>query len=452
MGLLETIKGLPSAALNALKDYLSGLQLFFNRRTWSHGAVFIITILFFSFFRFLQPFMQGIYWLKSPLMDFILSMVFRTYLAGCAVFIAFLLLGLMALTSPGRHLLYESRVRHLISPLAVGGLILLFNMFTNRTHVLGSPLLLLLFAPNGIFELIFRGCSIVIVILQVSLLGYAIITTLKWLWGYLRVPQSSPPSTSQKVTTIFLLILVPIAIWEWLPFLTLIMIPPGQPIIINEQVRIIILILVPQVLWLLEQSPKEYVYYLLAVSPLPILASAIALSKHRPKLALALAGFAPIYPVIIYYYRLRVAQYFHMWSATMSRLAPPPYPGSGLFEMGLLLVTFLMVLQGAAKLQRNISLNPFGLFALMVGALVGAYTWMFDPEMTVPLWFSVEIFNMFSLALSAFLGLLVFALLPLSYAIYRIKRPPEEEGQETKQPLTPTEGRGGRRKPTGERR
>jgi len=370
--LFEMLKQLPSSAFKALKDYLAGLQLFFNRRTWSHGAVFVVTIFFFSFFNFLQPFLKGLYWLKSPLVDFILSMVFRSYLAGCAVFIAFLLLAFMAILPSGRYLLYESKARHLVSPIVVGGLILLFNLATSRTRVLASPLLFFIFAPNGIFELIFRGCSIVIVILQVFLLGYAVITTLKWLWGCLRVPQSSKPAVSHKVVTLLLVILVPIAVLEWVSILTIIMIPTGQPLVIDDRLRILVLMLAPQAIWLLQQTPSDYVMYLLVASPLPIIAAILPLWKRRPQLALALACFAPLYPAIVYYYRLRVVQYFHMWSAIMKKIAPPPYLGTGLVELALLLVTFLMVLQGAAKLQRNISPNPFGLFALMVGALSGA--------------------------------------------------------------------------------
>jgi len=66
---------------------------------------------------------------------------------------------------------------------------------------------------------------------------------------------------------------------------------------------------------------------------------------------------------------------------------------------------------------------------------------MFDPELTVSLWLSVEIFNMFSSALSAFLGLFAFSLLPLAYAAYRLRKPPKEEVQEPNQ-VPPATGEG----------
>ncbi len=85
------------------------------------------------------------------------------------------------------------------------------------------------------------------------------------------------------------------------------------------------------------------------------------------------------------------------------------------------MVAFLMTLQGTAKLQRNVSPNPFGLFALMIGALIGALAWILNPPLGTGIWFGVETFGMISAALSAFLAIFVFAALPVAYGIIHLR-------------------------------
>ncbi|MCK4783215.1 MAG: hypothetical protein KAV87_05645 [Desulfobacteraceae bacterium] len=84
----------------------------------------------------------------------------------------------------------------------------------------------------------------------------------------------------------------------------------------------------------------------------------------------------------------------------------------------MILITVLMCLQGVAKYQRDVSPNPFGFFALMIGTLVFFQVWMINPGQAA--WILVESFSMVSAALSALLTTVVFAALPIAYSVFRL--------------------------------
>jgi uncharacterized membrane protein YedE/YeeE len=88
--------------------------------------------------------------------------------------------------------------------------------------------------------------------------------------------------------------------------------------------------------------------------------------------------------------------------------------------MGLLLLTFVLVLLGAAKLQQNISPNPFGLYAMMVGTIIFVLSWVLVSEHTIH--HGVEYFGMIGAALSALVALITFVILPMAYGVHRIRQ------------------------------
>lgn len=160
------------------------------------------------------------------------------------------------------------------------------------------------------------------------------------------------------------------------------------------------------------------------VCPIVAIVAAIVLWRRLPQVSLALASFGILYPVLVYYYRFRVIQYFYNWSDIIAAVTSP-VQGSVFIEMALLLVTFALALLGAAKLQRGVSPNPFGLFAVMIGVLVFVLSWVLYVDVPV---FGLEYYGMITAALSALLAVFVFVILPIAYSIYRWKRfPPIKE-------------------------
>jgi hypothetical protein len=146
------------------------------------------------------------------------------------------------------------------------------------------------------------------------------------------------------------------------------------------------------------------------------------------------ASFGLLYPALVYYYRFRVTQYFINWSFLPETGFISPLPNAGFFQILLLLLTFALVLLGAAKIQQNVSPNPFGLFAIMVGTVVFVLFWVIIPDYAIGL--GVEYFGMIGSALSAFLALIVFVVLPIIYAVYRIRKGSDKPPMKTEQ-VTP---------------
>jgi hypothetical protein len=418
MNLVETIKRLPSEAWQALKNYFAGLRLFFNRENWSHSIVFVGTMSFFLIFALFQRPIRNLA-IEAGLTGGIIfvNIVTVVYLAGIGAFVGFLLLGFIGVFSKGRKVLYESRLRHFMSPLIIGGFIILFVFILPPLLRDNGIFVFLLYGQTGslgFFQMIFLGCWVVFVFLQVILLGYTVVKSIKWLSGYLQVPETKSNIRKYWVPLIILVILIPIAIWGWFPIVyTLMIIPRPPPMIpaipIPSYVRL-----------LLEQSPLDYLTYLLMVFPIVAIVAAIILWRRLPQVSLALASFGIFYPVLVYYYRFRVIQYFHNWSDIIAAVTSP-VQSSVFIEMALLLITFALALLGAAKLQRGVSPNPFGLFAVMIGVLVFVLSWVFFVDVPV---FGLEYYGMITAALSALLAVFVFVILPIAYSIYRWKRFP----------------------------
>ncbi len=413
LNLRNTFKELPSTAWQALKDYFAGLKLFFNRKNWSHSMVFIVTLSIFLILALSQALLPIIFF--DPIFGIIpaiRNVVFIAFLGGCGAFVGFLFLGLIAFFSVGRKSLYESRFRHTISPLIIVTFSLLFISVVPTSLRFFPNLSRYIFGQDGLFELVFRGCWVVLVFFQVILLGYTIIKTIKWISGYLNISELRTPTRKNLVILVLLLLLTPIAIVGWFFVIIGLMIPPHSPpdipIYLPSYVR-----------WLLSQSPWEYAQYLLIVFPIVAISAAVMLLRNRPRVAVAIACFGNLYPVLVYYYRLRVIQYFLFWDNILTGVAAAPFKGYGFFEMILLLVTFALVLLGAAKLQRNISPNPFGLFGMMIGSLVFAISWVVEAYNPM---IGIEYYGMITSALSAFLALVVFIVLPIAYGIYQMKR------------------------------
>ncbi|MFX0077750.1 MAG: hypothetical protein ACFE8O_00770 [Candidatus Hermodarchaeota archaeon] len=424
MNLVETIKKLPSEAWQALKNYFAGLRLFFNRENWSHSIVFLGTMSFFLIFALFQRPIRNLA-IEAGITGgiFIVNIVTVVYLAGIGAFVGFLFLGLIGVFSQGRKVLYESRIRHFMSPLMIGGFIILFVFILPpllRDNGIFGFLLYGQAGSLGFFQMIFLGCWVVFVFLQVILLGYTVVKSIKWLSGYLQVPETKNNVRKYWAPFITLVILIPIAIWGWFPLVYTFMIIPRPPPVIPE-------IPIPfYVRLLLEQSPLDYLSYLLMVFPIVAIVAAIVLWQRLPQVSLALASFGIFYPVFVYYYRFRVIQYFHNWSDIIAAVTSP-VQGSVYVEMTLLLMTFALALLGAAKLQRGVSPNPFGLFAVMIGVLVFVLSWVLFVDVPV---FGLEYYGMITAALSALLAVFVFVILPIAYSIYRWKSfPPtlEEE-------------------------
>lgn len=406
-----------------MKDYFSGLGLFFNRQTWSHGAIFIVILAFFLCFHIFQKFTVILFLSLVSIIPTIGNVFVLIYLSGCGIFIGFLLLGVIAITGQGRYLLYKSRFRHLMSPLVIGGFILLFitvvPIIINivPAALKETTLAWFIIGPNGVFDIVFRACWVVMVFLQVILFGLTIIKGLKWIWSYVKVPEFHGTAAKYRIGTIVQLLLIPIAILFWLPLFYILLIG-AEPVVTLPPMPLLAL---PENLrWLLTLSVFDYRLLLWLLTPIVIIVTLVGLWRGRAQLALALAGFGILYSALIFYYRYRVYQYFINWVYIILGLYPRPNIGSGLFEILMILITFLMCLQGIAKYQRDISPNPFGLFALMIGTLVFFQIWMLNP--TTQAWLLIESFSMFSAALSAFLATVVFAALPIGYTIYRLRR------------------------------
>lgn len=418
MSILSSLKHLPSAAFNALKGYFAGLGFFFNRQNWSHGVVFIATIVFFASYRLIQPWLKWLYSTSGiDLPTLITGIGLVVFFGGSGAFLAFLFLGLLAVPTRGRHLLYKSRLRHLVSPLVVGLFVFGFSQVVPLFLLRRNPLWALLFQSDGLFPLSFNLCWLIMLLLQVIVIGYSVVKAIKWLWKYIHVPETNGRSKSSVAGAAVLVFLVPVAIPLWVPLLRLIMFGPVPPPVSAPPP-----LAIPWFVGLLlSLDAVDYLTYLLILCPVVMVAAGILLGKHRPQAALALAGFGSAYPVLVYYYRFRVVQYYFVWDSVRLGSAPQPFFSSAFFEVALLVVAFLMTLQGTAKLQRNVSPNPFGLFALMIGALIGAMAWILNPPAGTSFWFGVETFGMISAALSAFLAVFVFAALPVAYGILHLR-------------------------------
>ncbi len=413
MTLGATLKNLPSAAWRALRDYFSGLGLFFNRKNWSHAVVFMLTLIFFIGFQLLQPNLRLLYFI-AEFIPVITNVVLFVYFAGTGIFVGYLLLFMIALIKPGRRLLYESRTRHLISPFVIGGFIIFFvtviPFFLHPSHaIIPFPQF------REYFNLVFLLCWIIFVLLQVVLVGFTIVKGLKWFFGYIQVPTTNGKMARHTAVAIFLLILIPLAIEWWFQILYNLLIG-GR----TEILPILIDIVPPIVILLRSQGVFNFSNYLLFLSPIVFIMTGILLYRRHPRISLSIAGFGVIYPAMVYFYRFRVIQYFRNWTLILLNQAPEPNPFSGIFEMALLLLTFAFALQGTAKLQREVSPNPFGLFAMMVGTLIFALSWIIDPN--YQLWVGVEYYGMLSAALSALLAIAVFTIIPIGYGIYRMRK------------------------------
>ncbi|MFX1474344.1 MAG: hypothetical protein ACFFCO_02555 [Promethearchaeota archaeon] len=458
MGIGESIRGFPAAALKAVKDYFTGLGLFFNRQTWSHGVVFIVVLAFFLVFHIFQRLLVSFFQAIVSLVPTVGNIVALIYLSGCAVFLGFLLLGVIAITSWGRNLLYTSRFRHVISPLVIGGLILFFitviPFIISRTpaSIKETSLTWLLVGQNGMLNFVYRGCWIVMVFLQVVLIGYTVIKSLKWLWSYVKAPEYRGTAVKHRIGTILILLLVPVVIFVWpiLISLLLIGINPLDPSFISSSSELSSFPVFNQlpfyVQWLItfdstlckvfltgfpllgavipEFFGRGYQLLLLFISPVIFITSIIVLWRGRSQLALALASFGVLYSALVFYFHYQVYQYFLNWLYIWSSSSPRPQIGTAIFEIAMILITFLMCLQAVAKYQRDVSPNPFGLFALMIGTLVFFQMWMINPGPAA--WMEVEAFSMASAALSTLLATITFAALPLGYSIFRLIQHPEQ--------------------------
>ncbi len=415
MSISDSLRELPSAAWKALKDYFAGLRLFFNRENWSHSVTFIITLGIFIVLALIQQPLRVITWepvtgVSQGVVNSVRVMVF----GGCGAFVGFLLLALIAISKKGQHLLFQSWFRHASSPLMIIGWALVFIFLLPPIFIHYPNFMFAIFGPNGLFFTVFTWSWIIIIFLQVILLGYTIVKSTKWLIEYAGIPTSQPSTRKYWAALILLLILIPIAIIAWYPIILAIMLNGLRP---GENPPLVPL---PDfVLWLLNLIPGQFRYYLLLVSPVIMILAVIVLFRRFPSVAIALTGFGSLYPALVYYYRLRVNQYFINWSY-ITQVGFRPLANSGLFQMFLLILTFALVLLGAAKLQQNISPNPFGLFALMIGTIVFVLFWVIIPDFAIA--FGVEYFGMVGSALSAFLAIIVFFLLPIGYTIYRLKQ------------------------------
>lgn len=419
MSILSGLKQLPFAAFKALKGYFAGLGFFFNRQNWSHGVVFIVTVVFFTSYRLIQPLLRWLYSSSGVDLPVLIGNIgLVVFFGGTGAFLAFLFLGFLAIPARGRRLLYQSRLRHLISPLVVGlfvfGFSVVIPLFLYRRSLLSATIL----ESGGFFQLSFNFCWLIMLLLQVIVIGYSVAKAIRWFWGYVHVPDRNGTSKSAIAGTVILLILMPVAILLLVPLLRLIMFGPMPPVISAPPLLEIPLF----VRLLLSLEPADYRTYLLILCPVIVIVASLLLWKRCPQVALALAGFGSAYPVLVYYYRFRVVQYYLVWDSVRLSLAPQPFFSAGMFEVALLVLAFFMTLQGAAKLQRSISPNPFGLFALMIGALLAALAWILNPPADTSFWFGVEVFGMISAALSAFLAVFIFAGLPVAYAILHVQR------------------------------
>ena len=444
LGIVESIKGFPSAVINALKDYFSGLGLFFNRKTWSHGVIFIVILAVFLAFHIFQRWLVSVFQtivIIIPTINNVLSLI---YLSGCGVFVGFLLLGAIALTSKGRNLLYQSRFRHLVSPLVISGFILFFITIIPFIFSFfpASPIRAITYfivGPSGFLNYVYSGCWVTMVILQVVLLGFTIVTTLKWFWSYVKVPEYQGTATKHRIGTVLLLFLVPLVIffWPFLVYLVLVGVDPPFQIIYWDLGGLPIFfqvllgfdrILYQLFYWVL--SPVHlvgpiwwfgYGYQLLlwSLTPVVFATSLVVLWRGRSQLALALAGFGVLYSALVFYYHYRVYQYFINVIYIATNADPRSYIGTMVFEIVLILITFLMCLQGVAKYQREYSANPFGLFALMIGTLLFFQVWMISPGL--PAWFQLESFSLVSAALSALIASTTFIMLPIAYGFFRLR-------------------------------
>jgi hypothetical protein len=421
VSVLDGLKHLPSAASKALKNYFAGLGFFFNRQNWSHGLVFIVTIVFFAGFRLIQPVLQFLYRTSGVDLPFlIINVGLVVFFGGSGAFVAFLFLGILAIPARGRHFLYESRLRHLVSPIVVGFLVFSFSQIIPLLILRRNPVWAPIFGSNGLFQLVFNICWLIMVLLQVIVIGYSVVKSVKWLWGYARIPETDGRSKSSIAGIAVLFVLIPVVIVLSIPLIKLVMFGPVLPAVLGP-----FDISLPWfVRLLLSLDPVDYATYLLCLCPIVIVVASLLLWRHRPQAALAVAGFGSAYPVLVYYYRLRVVQYYLVWSSVSLGLAPQPFYGAAMFELALTLIAFLLALQGAAKLQRNVSPNPFGLFAVMIGALVGAMAWVLNPPAGTSPWLGIETFGMISAAVSAFLAVFVFAALPVAYGVHRQRHSP----------------------------
>jgi hypothetical protein len=414
----KTIRKLPSTAWQALKDYFAGLGLFFNRENWSHSVVFILTLGLFVIAALLQQPLRLIF--IDPISGVnpaLVNSMQVAFIAGCGAFIGFLLLGLIALIPTGRRLMFESRFRHLVSPIVIVVSILLF-IFAIPPILRQFPNLWdLILGRDGIFPIVFRASWMLIIFLQVILMGYTVVKAIKWLAEYFGVPVDNPKGSHYWILLAFSILLIPFLIWVWNPVVFTIMIDghrahPNSPTIPLEWF----------ILWLLSVSPGEYVVYLWLVFPFVAIIAAIVLWRRLPSVSVALSAFGMLYPAFVYYYRFRVIQYFINWSWITYTGVVLPFRNYGLFQIFLLLLTFILVLLGAAKLQRNVSPNPFPLFAIMVGTVAFALSWALIPDYSIL--FGMEYLGMYTAALSAFLALFVFLILPIAYGIYRMRQFP----------------------------
>ena len=421
MELKASIKELPSTAWQALKDYFAGLRLFFNRENWGHSMVFIGTLTFFIITSLIQsPLRVFFYDPVTGIHPAVTNSLRIAFFAGCGAFTGFLLLGFLAIFKTGQQILFKSRIRHLLSPIVIVGFAFLFSFVVSGMFFYFPAVAEWLFGLNGLYNLVFRGSWILIVFFQVILLGYTIVKAVKWLAEYLGVPPQKMQTTKYWLVVPFSMVLIPLLIWAWYPLIFAVMINGQRP---GPTLPDLTLSL--PVLWLLNLLPYEYVVYLWTVCPIVIVVTAIILWKRLPSVSIAVAIFGMAYPALVYYYRFRVNQYFINWSWLTSTSIIPPFRNFGLFEMGLLILTFLLVLLGTAKLQQNISPNPFGLYALMIGTLIFVLSWVLVSEHTIHQ--GVEYFGMIGSALSAFVAVITFIVLPIAYGAYRIRHASPEE-------------------------
>ncbi len=414
----ESIRKLPSTAWQALKDYFAGLQLFFNRENWTHSLVFILTLGLFVVVALLQQPLRIIFIDPiSGVNPVLVNSMQIAFIAGCGAFFGFLLLGLIALIPAGRRLIFESRTRHLVSPLVIAISTLLFIFVIPPVLRFYPNLWDLILGRDGVFPIVFRVSWMIIIFLQVILMGYTVVKAIKWLAEYFGIPEKNPPRSRYWILIAFNIVLTPILIWVWNPVVFTIMIDglrahPNPPTIPLEWF----------VLWLLSVSPGEYVVYLWLVFPIVAITVAVVLWRRLPSVSFALGAFGMFYPAFVYYYRFRVIQYFINWSWITHTGVVLPFRNYGLFQIVLLLLTFILVLLGAAKLQRSVTPNPFPLFAIMVGTVVFALSWALIPDYSIL--FGTEYLGMYTAALSAFLALFVFLILPIAYGTYRMKKFP----------------------------
>jgi hypothetical protein len=433
MGFQTGLKQLPSTAWQAVKDYFAGLRLFFNRENWGHSVVFIGTLTFFILTSLIQsPLRLFFFDPVTGIHPGITNSLRVAFFAGCGAFTGFLLLGVVAIFGSGQKLLFKSRVRHLISPLVVVGFAFLFTFVISGLFFYYPTFAELLFGLNGIYNLVFRGSWILIIFLQVILLGYTIVKAIKWLAEYLGIPSLKTTTARYWLLLAFSIVLIPVLILAWYPLIFTLMINGQRPGPTPPDISLSL-----PVLWLLNLLPYEYVLYLWLACPIVIAVIAIILWKQLPSVSLAIAIFGMVYPALVYYYRFRVNQYFINWSWLTVVSVIPPFRNFGVFEMGLLILTFVLVLLGAAKLQRNISPNPFGLFAMMIGTVIFVLSWVLVSEHTIHQ--GVEYFGMLAAALSALVALITFIVLPIIYGAHRIRQirhdvdtPPFSQLPETK--------------------